>query len=1005
MNLYSEYTSLSSTIKQLTSLKLDSTESSITNELAEVVREHVYTAARELSLERFENFERDFYSLLGSLVLVDDSTGNNSKSTIIGGVIIIRELIDCTSAASELKLLKFSDILSGALKNSTDFKIIDLITNVYGYLAKSSLTSSSHLLSIEKELNIALEILKLSTVNNIHRRYAACSILKQLATNISTVFFIKIKEFFDVIWNPLWDSKESIRVAASQAISNCLEILKFRSYSLEWHCWIYDKVIEGFNKGTNECIHGSILVTSELLTHTGEFMIPRFKEICSNVFEFKENKSKVIKASITNLLPKLAKYCPDAFARFFLNISIDFLIKIWKITELRSEILLSIGKLCFIFGSNLLTRVDEILVLIREALSSSAKSKKSDLSTESLHCISNMIRGFGSSFHEKALGLIDVILTSGLTADLIETLNVIAESVPSQKFIVQNKLLDEIIKILGGDIKPKIMRPNYEYSWSKAGTRQNYISSMKMLESNENGSSTLQVESISAMKSNRPKSTQVKQQVTIAKIPFSFFRTKSSSPSLGVGAASTDLEYKTSEQIVLALKTLATLQPPRYSIISLVQNSILTYLCSNEEVVRKEAAVTCFIDVTSGPSSKVIEKIISTLIEMSITDVSTEVRQVILKSLPISFDIYLSRQSVIQNVVFLLSDENFEIRLQALKILGRLSIINPGVVLPHLRQFLCKKISILKNSTDNKLKEEAALLVCNFMRAMALQPVVKAYLGTLIRSLPLSETKIEDTKLVTASLEAVGEICLVMREDTLPYADHLLNLVIKNMRDSTSSKKQEIAIRTLGQLVSATGQVVRPYMQYPQLLPWALDMLFQNSSKTTWSLRSEVLRTIGLIGALEPRKYNIILSHLNALNKIRSEQREKESIEKETFRHRERNSYISSTLKGQLFAPAVGVKDRSDSITISTTSNSQIIIPDDSLRFNSTKDKISVDELIFSEVLLDEENVDSPSYFFMYEQSAMKSLSEPFFGEIPRLLPNSEEYYPQALVVLFTWIK
>lgn len=109
--------------------------------------------------------------------------------------------------------------------------------------------------------------------------------------------------------------------------------------------------------------------------------------------------------------------------------------------------------------------------------------------------------------------------------------------------------------------------------------------------------------------------------------------------------------------------------------------------------------------------------------------------------------------------------------------LGRLCYLNPAAVLPHLRQQLTTLISELNKTSDNRLKEEAALLVCNFMRAMSFQPIVKAFLGkpssihttltriltnlspgTLIRSLPLES---RDVRLTSAALEAVGEICLV----------------------------------------------------------------------------------------------------------------------------------------------------------------------------------------------------------------------------------------------------
>jgi FKBP12-rapamycin complex-associated protein len=48
-----------------------------------------------------------------------------------------------------------------------------------------------------------------------------------------------------------------------------------------------------------------------------------------------------------------------------------------------------------------------------------------------------------------------------------------------------------------------------------------------------------------------------------------------------------------------------------------------------------------------------------------------------------------------------------------------------------------------------------------------------------------------------------------------------------------------------GQLVSATGLVVIPYLEYPQLLPAVLKLLGKGASTTPWSLRREIMRTIG----------------------------------------------------------------------------------------------------------------------------------------------------------------
>ena len=159
-------------------------------------------------------------------------------------------------------------------------------------------------------------------------------------------------------------------------------------------------------------------------------------------------------------------------------------------------------------------------------------------------------------------------------------------------------------------------------------------------------------------------------------------------------------------------------------------------------------------------------------------------------------------------------------------------------------------ISEIRNSADNRAKEESSLMLCNFLRSPSVHRVVRPFVATLIRSLPINS----DMRLTTASLEAIGELCMVMRQDTMPFTDYLLPILISNMHDKSSLKKQEMAVRTLGQLVSATGHVIRPYLQYPQLLPWSLSLLVTNSANTPWSLRREVLRTLGLLGALEPHK-------------------------------------------------------------------------------------------------------------------------------------------------------
>ena len=182
MNLYSDSESLDEIISNL-----------LTNERKSAATElkfHVEAAARELSLERFSSFENSLYQVLFTY-LHSDHLGEK-----LGGVLALREVIDCTSASAESKILKFSNALSFALNNdNTDFMVIELVAEALGYMARFS--SSSQVDYVERELNRSLDWLS-GQVS--YRRHAACAVLHQLAENAPTIFFARSTDFFRLIW-------------------------------------------------------------------------------------------------------------------------------------------------------------------------------------------------------------------------------------------------------------------------------------------------------------------------------------------------------------------------------------------------------------------------------------------------------------------------------------------------------------------------------------------------------------------------------------------------------------------------------------------------------------------------------------------------------------------------------------------------------------------------------------------------------------------------------------
>ncbi len=160
MQLYSEYDILNGNLASLGNK--DEPKQRLA---AAEIKFHVEAAARELSLLRFANFENELYQNIFSFV-----TNGEHVRVKFGGILAIRELINCTSAAAEQKVATLANTLSNALKSNTDFEIIELIAAALGHMAKSS--SVSQVDYVESELNQALEWLRdpnTQSIADLHR--------------------------------------------------------------------------------------------------------------------------------------------------------------------------------------------------------------------------------------------------------------------------------------------------------------------------------------------------------------------------------------------------------------------------------------------------------------------------------------------------------------------------------------------------------------------------------------------------------------------------------------------------------------------------------------------------------------------------------------------------------------------------------------------------------------------------------------------------------------------
>ena len=84
----------------------------------------------------------------------------------------------------------------------------------------------------------------------------------------------------------------------------------------------------------------------------------------------------------------------------------------------------------------------------------------------------------------------------------------------------------------------------------------------------------------------------------------------------------------------------------------------------------------------------------------------------------------------------------------------------------------------------------------------------------------------------------------------------LLPKIINTLKDQSSATKREVALTTLGQLIKSTGYVIAPFTDYPQLLELLLNEI---KTELVPHIRCEVLKVVGIIGAIDPYKYKITL--------------------------------------------------------------------------------------------------------------------------------------------------
>lgn len=752
---------------------------------AKDLRLHVSTVSRELSGENFTKFINDVNRRIFELV------NSNDYHEKIGGIMAIDELIDIDGEDNTTKITRFANYLRIVLPG-IDPQVSVLASKALGRLAMAGGTLTPDF--VEFEIKRSLEWLQGD--RNESRRLASVLVLKELALNAPILFYPYVSQFFDNIWGALRDTKVGIREGASEAVRACLHVIYQRDKLLRQQCYqrLYEEAQKGFKQGTAESIHGSLLMTKELLQYPGDmigFLQTRYNSIFEVVFKNKDHRDSLVRRSVISLMPLLATFNAESFASLHLSNCMVYLLGQLKKDKERSAAFLAIGEVSIAVKANVNQYLDAILQNIKDSLM--PKSRKSGVVTEAavFQCISMLARAVGQALTKHMHQLLEQMFSTGLSEPLTVALVDLAKHIPPLLPSIQEKLLDMLAVTLSGQ--------PYKYPGSPPSEQHSTMTSIQ--------------------------GTQVGDSKDI-------------------------------ETITLALRTLGNFDFSGHILHEFVRESVVMYLEDDHVEVRNAAAQTCCALLardtsmtgrgSSSRTTQIVGEVLEKLLTVGITDPEPSIRQTVLASLDKRFDFYLAQAENVRSLFIALNDEVFTIRELSIGIIGRLTEHNPAYVMPSLRKTLIQLLTELEYSNVSRNKEESAQLLGHLMGAA--KRLIKPYAAPILKVV-LAKLKDPSPGVSARVLTALGELAQVAGEDMTKYLDQLLPLIIEMLQDQSSAAKREAALGTLGKLVTATGFVIEPYLRYPQLLALLITFL---KTEQQLSIRREAMKVLGILGALDP---------------------------------------------------------------------------------------------------------------------------------------------------------
>lgn len=451
-----------------------------------------------------------------------------------------------------------------------------------------------------------------------------------------------------------------------------------------------------------------------------------------------------------------------------------------------------------------------------KAVNSNCRSRKKTDTEEGpvFQCISMLSIAVGVALTKYMNALLDPMFACGLSPALTQALVDMAHNVSPRKPQIQEKLLDLLSLVLSG------------HPFKPLGCPRDRIPPVPAFAREFNFSTP------------RPPSEIVLALGTLGSFDFSGKLTK----------------------LFELLILVSSLTSQGHVLNEFVRDVALGYTDDNNPRIRKASALTCcqlfisdpIIHQTSFHSIRVVMDVLARLLTVAVADTGADIRRTVLSALDSRFDKHLAKPDNIRSVFLAINDGDFEVREAAIVIIGRLTAVNPAHVFPPLRKLLVNLIMVVKNSNDMKAQEEAAKLIGLVIANAA--KLAKPYAENLVKVL-LPKAQDSNNNLAATALVSLGQLATVGGVQLVTHIPVIMPIIIEALTDLGAPRRREAALHTLGQLATNCAYVIKPYEDYPQLLEILIGII---RNEPQGSLRKSTINLLGILGALDPYRYQQI---------------------------------------------------------------------------------------------------------------------------------------------------